>query len=315
MAENGVVRLWGFGLTRRMPERQLRLFAPPKPLLEALGRDFFRSLPKRPGVYQMFDRQDRLLYVGQSKNLRQRLSSYKHIYPETASRRLIRLVHAVRRIDWEEHESVESARLKENLLLRSLRPRFNRMNTYPRAYFFVGVKQSEGTMSLCLTRRLDEGYRYFGAFKTGALPAFGSLLRLLWMCWHQEARLEAFPCRLLTTNPPRAFVLHEADRRGGCAAEELEPALARFFDGSSHHARDLLAVHLPDRRPEVPFQEQMIAADLQTLFEFHERGPRRNRQMIGQATEAVTLIAPEELDDLLVREAARAAAAMGDRRT
>src|SRR5204863_7431757 len=98
----------------RMDARQLRLFPNPKPLVERLGYDFFRRVPRAPGIYLMGGQGDRILYVGQSSNLRQRLSSYRHVQAERASRKLIRLVHQVRTITWEVCATTEAARLREN---------------------------------------------------------------------------------------------------------------------------------------------------------------------------------------------------------
>jgi excinuclease ABC subunit C len=73
----------------------------------------------------MRDASDLLLYVGKAKSLRQRLSSYR--YPVRASRKTVRLMHAVRRIDWEVCPSEQAACLRENELLRVHRPPFNRV--------------------------------------------------------------------------------------------------------------------------------------------------------------------------------------------
>lgn len=45
--------------------QQLRLLPAPKPLSERLGPAFFRSIPRVPGVYRMFDEAEALLYVGE----------------------------------------------------------------------------------------------------------------------------------------------------------------------------------------------------------------------------------------------------------
>ena len=121
--------------------RQLRLFAPPKPLTERFGAEFFRAIPAVPGVYRMFDGEGRIIYIGQSQNLRDRLNSYRHVHPERDSRKTVRLVHEVRRIEWEICDSPASARLRENELLRTLRPRFNRVNVWPWACFYLAWRE------------------------------------------------------------------------------------------------------------------------------------------------------------------------------
>src|SRR5262245_2917975 len=114
---------------------QLHLLPAFSPLTARLGAEFFRSLPKCPGVYLMRDEQDRLIYVGKAKNLRQRLNSYRH--SARASRKTVRLVHTVRRIEWETCDSDEAAQLRENDLIRRYRPRFNRLGTWPKANCFI----------------------------------------------------------------------------------------------------------------------------------------------------------------------------------
>ena len=55
---------------------QMLLIPDPKPLVQRLGKGFFRNAPKRPGVYLMKDAQDRIVYVGKAKELKQRLNHY-----------------------------------------------------------------------------------------------------------------------------------------------------------------------------------------------------------------------------------------------
>ena len=69
-----------------MAAGQQWLFAPAKPLVERLGKKFFRKIPARPGVYKMHDSTGNLLYVGKAKNLRQRLRSYRVANPERMPR-------------------------------------------------------------------------------------------------------------------------------------------------------------------------------------------------------------------------------------
>src|SRR6185312_16871416 len=108
-----------------MAAGQLWLFDPPKPLTERFGEEFFRALPTGPGVYFFCGVAEGVLYVGKARNLRKRLSSYRVANPERLSRRIIRLLHQVRRIEWDECTTEEAARQREELLICVLAPKFN----------------------------------------------------------------------------------------------------------------------------------------------------------------------------------------------
>src|SRR3954469_7519360 len=123
-----------------MSERQQWLLPYVNPLKEKLGGEFFRALPKRPGVYVMLGEAGQVLYVGKAKSLRDRLSSYRNAKPGNVARKVIRLINSVRTIRIEECENETIALLRENELLRKIRPPFNVQNTRPDLYFMVGLR-------------------------------------------------------------------------------------------------------------------------------------------------------------------------------
>src|SRR5688572_8099967 len=113
-------------LNQRMATGQLWLFPPPRPLVERLGKDFFKTLPTTPGVYFMCGFDAGVLYVGRAKNLRKRLSSYRVANPERFSRRMVRLLHRVRRIEYDVCADERAAEQREEALICVLSPQFNR---------------------------------------------------------------------------------------------------------------------------------------------------------------------------------------------
>lgn len=261
-----------------MPERQLRLFEHPKPLLARLGADFFKSVPACPGVYLMFSDANRLLYVGQSSNLRARLGSYKNANPNHVPRKVLRLVHSVAAIKLEPCETALAARLRENELLRTHRPRFNRMNTWPKAYWFVGCRQERNTLRLWLTLEPDDSSDLYGAFKGNTRAAFGALLRLL----YQPSSPGDFPAGFLSARPPRRYEFS--------ACGEL---VREFLAGNSS---ELLST-FPPLQDTSHFFTVLCAADQELLSRFFETGPRRNRILCER--HGLTHIPQERLDDLI----------------
>ena len=250
-----------------MPERQLRLFEHPKPLLTRLGADFFKAIPRCPGVYLMFSDANRLLYVGQSSNLRVRLGTYKNANPAHVPRKVLRLVHSVASIKVEPYETPLAARLRENELLRTHRPRFNRMNTWPKAYWFVGCREEGDRLHLWLTLEPEESDDLYGAFKGNTRAAFGALLRLL-----------HYPVSL--TRPPRSF---QVPRRKG-----IREFLAGISDQMLSCARPM-----DDSR----FAQSLFAHDQELLTRFYETGPRRTRRLCEK--HGLARIPQERLDDLI----------------
>jgi hypothetical protein len=269
-----------------MPEQQLRFFSRAKPLVERFGAQFFRDIPRAPGVYLMHAASQRLLYVGKARDLRQRLGSYRYISERTA-RKTIRLLHAVETISWELCASEPAACLRENELLRQHRPRFNRMNIYPQAYPFVELCPQETGFAVRIT--LDSTEHCYGAFKGNARAAVAALFRLLWARLH--ARDDYGPL-------PRALILERAPRAWSFAAAPVWfTALQQFLSG---HSDVLLRDLQQTDSPGSEFHRQFRESDIELLSEFFARGPQRNRRALDCTDATVTRIAQEKLDDLLL---------------
>lgn len=279
---------------------QLRLFPAPKPLVERLGAEFFKRVPRQPGVYLMSGEGERLLYVGTAKNLRQRLTSYRSVQPERASRKVIRLVHQVRAITWEVCRSPQMAMLRENELLRLHKPKFNVLNTRPEHYVFVGFKVIDATLSLRLTKvpARQEGEQLFGAFKgLGRIRAARvALLRLLWCADRQPASLYELPSALFQEKPPE--LCHVALHRLDWSA--LPELMRNFLAGEDDGLLQFLSAGLLARETVPACFRPLHEQDTEALRMFFRFGPARNRALRERCAFDRELVAQSELDDLLV---------------
>lgn len=279
---------------------QLRLFPAPKPLVERLGTDFFKRVPRQPGVYLMSGEQHRLLYIGKANNLRQRLNSYKNAQPDRVSRKVIRLVHQVRAITWELCESADAALLRENELLRLYKPKFNVLNTRPEHYGFIGLRVCGDAVHLRLTRQPVRvpGETLYGAFKSlGRVRAgFAALLRLLWATEHRLASVHQFPMRLIAERCPKDFCVRMVKSDAGRVADLLRRMLAGQDD-------DLIQVFASRTTLSAAAdlcQQRFHELDVETLRLFHRFGPARNRDLREHWVYEHEVIAQDDLDDLLV---------------
>ena len=195
---------------------QLRLLPAPQPLTHRLGKEFFGALPRTPGVYRFHDSTNRIIYVGKARDLRQRLSSYRST--THASRKTKRMLAFAETVSFEECASEAAAFLRENELLRTLRPRFNRMNVYPPAYAFIVLWATETTLHLELRRGNVEvnqaGAKIHGAFKAGGAYTFAALLRLLHAGSHGRFDSLTLPRQLLAERPPQSWDVLSSDALG-----------------------------------------------------------------------------------------------------
>ncbi len=126
------------------------------------------TLPTRPGVYQYFDDEGEVIYVGKAKSLRSRVRSYFHdsaaYDPKTT-----RLVEKIKHIEWIVTESELEALLLEMNLIKRHRPRYNVLLKDDKRYPYLKVTWADDFPKLTSTRNVrQDGARYYGPY-TSAL--------------------------------------------------------------------------------------------------------------------------------------------------
>lgn len=281
--------------------KQQWLIAPPKPLTERLGRQFFLDLPRSPGVYLMHGkggrpRRQRVLYVGKSKNLRQRLNSYRHVHPDRDSRKTLRLVHSVEHITFEHCEDETSALLRENELLREHRPLFNRMNVSPEAHGYIGLRVADRSLTIKLAAQPDEESEWFGAFKGGRRYAIASLLRLLLQRERSISDWNELPRALCRDTAPVQF---ELSLKGAARKKQL---IASYLRGRSWRIVEQIEDWMAEELTDEPFLRAWRENDLERIRKFYLNGPRRNfRWRMKLGLPDAEFLRPEDLDDLPIK--------------
>ncbi len=121
-----------------------------------------KTLPNKPGVYQFFDKENGILYVGKAKDLKKRVSSYFN-----SSQKILKTKLLVKKIHSIEHIVVNTeadALLLENNLIKKYKPRYNVMLKDDKTYPWICIKK-ENFPRIFLTRNvIKDGSEYFGPY-------------------------------------------------------------------------------------------------------------------------------------------------------
>ena len=82
-----------------------------------------KNIPKLPGIYKFINHQNKIIYVGKSKNLHNRVRSYFNKNQE--NRKVSKMVNEINQISYIISENEHDALLLENNLIKEIKPKYN----------------------------------------------------------------------------------------------------------------------------------------------------------------------------------------------
>ena len=120
------------------------------------------TIPNEPGVYQFFDSEDQILYVGKAKNLKKRVSSYFNKNYDTGKTRVL-----VKKIQTIKHIVVPTesdALLLENNLIKKHKPRYNVLLKDDKSYPWICIKNERFPRVFATRNLINDGSEYYGPY-------------------------------------------------------------------------------------------------------------------------------------------------------
>lgn len=156
-----------------------------------LGDDFLSAVPRAPGIYRVLDADGAVVYVGKAVNLRRRLSQYRNATRRKKHRKMREIVKSAASIAFEECASELDAELREEALIRELRPRWNVAGAFSFLYPCIGLgERAKGHAVLAFSTAPEErpDLAWHGAYRSREIAgeAFFAWVRLLAMIGHRE---------------------------------------------------------------------------------------------------------------------------------
>ena len=120
------------------------------------------SIPNDPGVYRFFDQDDRIIYVGKAKSLRNRLSSY---FQGNLTEKTRRMVCAAVRVDWTVVRNEVEALQLEFTWIKEESPHFNVQFRDDKSYPYLALSIKDEFPRLFITRsKISSGAKLFGPY-------------------------------------------------------------------------------------------------------------------------------------------------------
>ncbi|RUM67084.1 MAG: excinuclease ABC subunit C [Sulfurospirillum sp.] len=144
-----------------------------------------KNLPDKPGVYQYFDEDERLLYIGKAKSLKKRVKSYFISTPSLSpapklSPRIKQMISQTKRLSYIVVESEHDALILENSLIKQLKPKYNILLRDDKTYPYIAIDLNEDFPRPIITRKVIKKNRikYFGPFSSASKEILDSIYEL-----------------------------------------------------------------------------------------------------------------------------------------
>jgi excinuclease ABC subunit C len=215
-----------------------------------------QTLPDNPGVYQYFDKDDKILYVGKAKNLKKRVSSYfnkNHDNYKTSV--LVKKIVSIRHIV----VATESdALLLENNLIKKLQPRYNILLKDDKSYPWICIKNEPFSRIFPTRRVTKDGSEYYGPYTN--FKIVNTILEMIKALYPlRTCNYDLSFSNIKSEKYKVCLEYHIGNCKGPC--EGLEPL--KDYQKQVEAIRQILKGNFKDSLKEFKIQMKELAEDMQ----------------------------------------------------
>jgi len=160
-----------------------------------------KNLPSQAGVYQYFDKEGKLLYVGKAKNLKNRVKSYWRFTPALhpnpkQSLRILRMLEQAVKLEYIVVATEADALILENSLIKQLNPKYNILLRDDKTYPYIYIDESQDFPRFEITRKVVKGKNisYYGPFPNGGKVLLDTIYELFALVQKKSCLREGKAC-------------------------------------------------------------------------------------------------------------------------
>jgi len=144
-----------------------------------------QNLPTSSGVYKYFNKDNKILYIGKAKNLKNRVKSYWRFNPyllpnPTLTIRIIKMLEEATILEYIVTNSEKDALILENNLIKELQPKYNILLRDDKTYPYISIDNSLDFPRFEISREIldNKNISYYGAYPNGGRVIFDTIYEL-----------------------------------------------------------------------------------------------------------------------------------------
>lgn len=224
------------------------------------SKNFLKSVPHKPGVYRMISIDNKILYVGKAKDLKNRVSSY--FRKNLVNSRIYSMVKQIHDVQITLTSTEAEALLLESNLIKKHHPRYNILLRDDKSYPYIYLsKHKYPRLTFHRGGRKGQG-QYFGPYPSaGAVREALNLLQKLFQvrqCENSYFSNRSRPClqyQIQRCSAPCTAEIGEPDYQQGVRYT------VQFLQGKSQQVIDELVQQMDQSATRLEFEQAVVFRD------------------------------------------------------
>lgn len=205
-------------------------------------------LPDKPGVYQMKNADDKIIYIGKAKNLKRRVSQY---FLRPQSGKVAAMVSHVDHFDFIIVSSDKESFILEQNLIQTYYPRYNIMLMDDSHYPYIALKRHNDPLLKIARSSKDKNYFYFGPFPGSSQAS--ETIRVLNKVYPTRKckNIPNKPCLYYSMGQCLAPCIHKLEKE---ETERLYEEIKKFLNGDTSEVKAKLREKMNEASENLDFE-------------------------------------------------------------
>lgn len=228
-------------------------------------------IPETPGVYQYFDQEGKIIYVGKAKNLKRRVHSYFNKLHDSPKTNI--LVRNICDIKYIVVNSEEDALHLENSLIKEYKPRYNVLLKDDKTYPWICVRNEHFSRVFLTRKAIKDGSKYYGPYSNVQMAK--TVLEMIRSIYPIRTCKHALtPDNIRQHKFKICLQYHIKNCRGGCEGFESEEQYQKYItqvhhilNGDTSQLSTILRDEMEQLSKHLLFEEAQIIKEKYQLLE------------------------------------------------